>query len=395
MFLLKKNILIVCIFLFICELVCAQYPIIIDIEEALLQKGSSEVVFEEARFIPLETTAESLIDNPDDQYYLTPQHIISVDHFFGNVYIFDRQTGEFIKQVSRRGQGPEEYFFTVGKYGLDEKRGVLLFDKVKEWRGYDINSGKFEKTIKNPLHDGPIKGNFSKVSAPWHLEDDEYVSYVNNISGNDTLKLIIYNSNGNILKLYTNSQIFDKIERGSTYQPGIFYNYDNKTFFIEKGYGDTVYHVNKYRLTPHIIFKRGDKKPEYKYREAPAKNINKIFINDVYETDEYVFFNYYTYAKGGQRLPIKRHTGYYDKNVRKTYLHHKNRVTSGYDINGVLFYPIHINSKGEAIGVLKLEQINEDKSKEILTKNKELKDIINVRQEDDNPIVIVAKIKRK
>ena len=54
-------------------------------------------------YIPLETTDECLL-RPHAGFYLTDKYIIAVDAIYG-AYLFNRENGKFIHQITKRGQG--------------------------------------------------------------------------------------------------------------------------------------------------------------------------------------------------------------------------------------------------------------------------------------------------
>ncbi|MDR3093975.1 MAG: hypothetical protein LBU62_04955, partial [Bacteroidales bacterium] len=180
---------------------------------------------------------------------------------------------------------------------------------------------------------------------------------------------------------------------------GIFYAYNGVTYFKEMNYNDTVFSINEKAMSPHFVFKLGNKQPSYYHQRNDDYNKGKYFINFVYESKSFILFNFSysteTVEVLGSRVLKKGsiHTGYYDKKKKQVFISSTPdlKKTGGYNINGipVSFYPVLINKNKEMIAQIDPAELIEYKDK-IGSKYKEV--FKNV-QEDDNPIVIIAKLK--
>ena len=370
----------------------------IDLTRAAFEGINAEKIFKEIEIIPLETHKDALL-TARTSYYLTDKYIIAV-RFLQGAYLFDRKTGAFIREVSSFGQGPNEYTgWIIPKYGFDEKNNVLFADNgsyyKKPWKGFNIETGKVE------LVDRPLRKDDNEIIsayAPWLIKDNVYVSFCNNITGKDKIRLVVYDKKGNIIQKYPYYFTYDKKGRSHPNNNGIFYNYNGSTYFKEWNYCDTVFRVTEKNITPHIVFTLGDKQPSYYHQDNANYNKGKYFINFVYESNSFVLFNFFCYS---ETISINNfqsgnnestYTGYYDKKNKRTYISSvPNLKGPGYTISNipVNFYPSSINKNKEMIASISPEELIKYKGKI----NAPYKQLLQHVQEDDNPIVIIAKLK--
>ena len=378
----------------------AQNITYIDLTHAKFEEVSSNRIFDEIEYIPLETHKDGLL-NMRSTYYLTDKYIIGVN-FLKGTYLFNRKTGAFIREVSSIGQGPNEYNgFIYNRSGFDENNNIIFSsDNVrgKSWKGINVETNKVELNIKLSLQ----KNDDEKytATAPWLIKDDIYISFCNNHTGNDKVRLIVFDKNGNIIKKYPN--YLEYINSNAFALPGnngIFYRFNKRTFFKEWSYNDTIFCVDENNMSPHIIFKSGNKQPSYYHQMNADYNKEKYLINFVHESNSFVLFSF-AYDTETNKSPYGEivskssvHTGYYDKKSKQVFISSTpDYKKSGYTINGmpVRFYPISINGNNEMVAIINPEE---------LVKNKELIDskyqhLFRNIQEDDNPILIIAKLKK-
>jgi len=381
-----KALLLSIISFLVCFMLNAQDIMFIDITKAKYGEIPADRIFSEIKYVPLETHKDGLFYagiNPS--YYLTEKYIIATD-VKCQAYLFDRETGAFIREISSRGQGPNEYIGGfVRVYGYDEKNKIL-FERGNSisWKCFNIETNKVEYTIKKPVPEN--NDVFYTDACPWLIKDSIYVSFVNNKTGKDKVKLIVYDREGSIIKKYPNYLEYKRTEFNfTTSNPGIFYYFNKQTYFKEWSFNDTVFRVNDKDITSHIIFKLGNKQPSYYNRQDPPNyNKGKYFITFVYESNSFVLFNF-SHTSG-------MHTGYYDKKNKQVYISTTNDLKkSGYLAVGlpVNFCPIFVNSNNEMIAHINPEELVKNKDK-IDSKYKHL---FQNLQEEDNPIVIIAKLK--
>ena len=377
----------------------AQNLTIIDITQAKLGEIPAETIFEKIEFVPLETHKDGLLNMKEATFYLSEKYIIGMN-FLGGAYLFDRVTGKFIREISSFGPGPDEYTNPLyNYYGFDEENNNLFAGGTytKYWECINIETNKMESRINKPLSEN--NNDFWGAYSPWFLKDNTYISFVNNRTGKDKIKLVVFDKEGNIMNRYPNSLEYNR--DGMSLYPyfyGIFYYYNNHTYFKEFNYNDTVFYVDESKITPHIIFQLGNKQPLYQHQNDANYNKEKYLINFVYETGLFVLFNftYFTetiHASGntfGKNSTV--HTGYFDKKSRQVYISSTPDLKkSGYTVNGVPagFYPMSMNRNKEIIAKIDPAELIQNKEKIAPP----FKDLFQNLLEDDNPIVVIAKLK--
>ena len=389
----------------------AQNMICIDLTQAKFGQISANSIFEEIKYVPLETHKGGLLDIKIASYYLTDKYIIAMN-FCGGAYLFDRETGKFIREVSSFGPGPDEYKGPLyNHYGFDEKNKILFATDAgpysRLWKCINIETNKVESTINKPLGENNNVG-FDKeapwllsVQAPWLLKDNFYISFCNNRSGKDKIRLVIFDKEGTVIKEYPNYLEYKDANRNRIpASNGIFYYYNENTYFKEMNYNDTVFRVDENRMSPHIIFNLGNKQPSYYHQQDVEFNKGKYLINLVSESNSFIIFNFSYFTEtvrisGLGITDVKNntlHSGYYDKKSKQTYISSTpDFKQSGYSAIGipVSFHPVSINKNKEMITCIDPEELMKHRDR-IDVKYRHLFQNI---QADDNPIVIIAKLK--
>ena len=376
----------------------AQNIVNIDLTRAKFEETNVDKIFKDIKIIPLETHTDALLKK-NCTYYLTDKYIIAVQ-FLQGAYLFDRKTGTFIREISSVGQGPNEYTgYIYHKYGFDERNKMLFANigsnSAKLWQCINVESNKRETNLNKPLPKS--EKDFFLAYAPWLIRNNIYVSFCNNGTGKDKTRLVVYNREGTILKKYPNYLEYQKEEKNSyPANNGIFYYYNNSTYFKEWCYNDTVFRVDEKSMIPRIIFKSGTKKPSYYPQEDLDYNRGKYLIDFVYESNRYVLFSFFYFSKVlDDRMKTVNYSiypGYYDKSNKQAYISSTSDFKRpGFIISGipVRFYPISINSKKEMIAQIDPEEIIKYRDQ----LNPKYKSLFKDIQEDDNPIVIIAKLK--
>lgn len=80
----------------------AQNVTSVDLTKSKFKETNAEEIFKDVKIISLETHKDGLIEK-HCTYYLTDKYIIAVG-FLQRAYMFDRETGAFIREVSSLGQ---------------------------------------------------------------------------------------------------------------------------------------------------------------------------------------------------------------------------------------------------------------------------------------------------
>ena len=383
----------------------AQNIINIDLTRAKFVEIPAERVFEDIKYVRLETHTDGLLNIKFVSFYLTEKYIIAVNDL-QRAYLFNRETGTFIRRVGSIGQGPNEYSGIICNGGFDETNNILFINETWSlWKSINIETNRIESILYKPLPENDID---TYINSPWFIKDNLYVSFCNNVTGKNKVRLIVYNKEGTIIKKYPNFLEYEKVIRLSyNVDNGRFYYYNGLTFFKEGAYNDTVFCVDENRMSPHIVFKLGNKQPSYFHQDIVGYNTGKYMIHFIYESDSFIIFNI-SYSKDTENIKVPdeiknyvsnkmvkniySHVCYYDKKTKQTFISSTSDLKkTGYTTTDipVCIYPNSINKRNEMIAKIDPEELIKYKDR-IDSKYKSLFQNI---QEDDNPIVVIAKLK--
>jgi len=260
---------------------------IIPIAEKISKSGEikcSQFV-NDFEYIQLETNEKCLIPDTFNAIILK-KHIL----IYGVRYcfVFDRQTGKFLYEISRYGGGPNEYQSSLIAFNYTNS---LIYSLG--WHNnslvFDLN-GKYQGEFPLP---SPIRGmeNPSFIWSYSYLGDSILVGYYPNILGIETKLLSTFNQKGEQINVFPNRNVFPK--RPLTMldvTDAQFYHVNNDTYFKERSV-DTVFKVNEESLKTHIIFKTDKFSVPYEYKWwtlEKRKNVNFIFVNNIIENSNWI-----------------------------------------------------------------------------------------------------------
>lgn len=377
-------------------------PIIIDITQ--MEEGEIPLsrLVSKIEYIPLELTKECPMPQVF-HLYVTPQYILAVGAP-KPIYMFDRKDGHFIKEISKQGNGPDEYLWADPTYSFDYSRQILYVDCIVKWKGIDVLQNKVVEEIVKPqfryekenLYQGAI-GN------PIPFKDKYYIGFTNNTTGQIKEKVLFFDKEGLVLKSFPNTHFFERISSDTPSNPAPFYEYRKELYFLPgDNLLDTVFCVKNDMLYPHIVFDLGNKDSQVEYNTKKLEgetyiyeeNSNKKKVLFVEETDRYIFFNLLT----GGPFSSQSSNGYYDKKTKRSYrtpFKSKHEIGLIDDINGLLNFNIKgLTTKKCLVGWIDANKLVEDNEmKRIKPLTEESKKIVQQTKFDDNPIVVIATLK--
>jgi hypothetical protein len=364
----------------------------INIIEATRRPVFLSEFFEDLEYIKLETNEKCLFDKRGASVYLTSKYVIITYFKTNSAYLFDRNTGKFIKQIGRRGQGPNEYISLVNAGAFDEKEQILYFDRLTEWIGFHIETDEIS-IVKKPriLNEKIYNRSISKVANFFKIDSDTYVGYANNFTGSDSIKLVFFNRNGDVQRTEPNHQTYQKAENDPSriklsVNCGQFYTLNNSLYFKEAAYNDTIFRITPDSLSTHLTFFTGNKQFQYRFRELKTFSIQDYYIVDLLaEKDAYVFFDYW-YKR-------EYYLGFFNKDTGETVICENKDGTSYFvnDFDNIFhFRSAGSNSVGEFYYLIAADYVTscfQDKK----PKSAKLQPLLNTK-EDDNPILVIATI---
>lgn len=391
---MMKNIL-VCLFLFVSFNAFSQSIPIIEMSPKDRTKGDLKLsgLVESIEYIPLETKDNCLVSVGYFQRFDISENYILI--WCGQtevVYLFKRN-GKFVCQVGQRGQGPAEYIHAGNLY-IDEAKGELIVVDRRKTLFFTLQ-GKHIKSISTPIHDD------------YHLEyfDNQFVTGLASgmLKDIDTCTYRIWDRNFKLVKegvkyvpvSPVGSWASGRIVFATFGVPMVSYRYKGRPHLRESALNDTLYMIdNKNNIVPKYIIDLGKHKvtPEMK---ADRDLWNKVLydgsvvgIVSILETESYL-------------LPYYDFNGfsYYNKQSKKLlYFDSKTGIPDDY-AGGIDFWPKkQINNLWcRFYNAPELQEAYE-KQKKITPKGdaktiQKVKSILKKLDSEDNPVLIIAKIK--
>lgn len=350
----------------------------IAIDKALAKKNKvavSDFIQGDIKYIQLESNKECQLGE-FIQMYTNDSLIIAIA--FRQIYLFDKNTGKFIREIGHVGRDPGSYRSTVYTFPYDETQNTFYARGLgtSYFNEYD-EKGNLNKKIKTP-------NNTQSLAV---LNDNTYVAYIGNYIGNEKTKLVIYNTDGTIIKEYPNFRTYEPTTRVAVWRSSYFYKFNTNLYFFEQ-FTDTIFQVTENELFPKYVLKLGEYAPPYEMQNSEKfVSENYYFTENIFEGQRYLFFiiNYKN----------QKYCGMHDKKNKDTEI---TVNTEGFknDIdNFIPFQYYSVNNNGELVGFQEAYKIVEwfnnypEKIENLPPYLKKLKNI----KETDNPVVMIAKLK--
>jgi hypothetical protein len=333
--------------------------------------------------------------------------------------LFDR-SGNFISRIGSKGRGPgENDAFTQVKI-FDDR--IFLPDGMTSKINIFNTKGEFLKTYNSP-------GSFRPATCHnWTvLTDTTYLGQIPDDADNGKYRIALINDKGEILKSFTITAYFDDHEAARGLRTiARFYKRNDKIFYKEL-LNDTIWQVNENSIEPKYVTNLGKNEFSYDYKTLSGMSFVEKFIETVrasiiFESNSYVTFTINLGRKynldidkavtgpGGQeRMGIHQIIGLYDKQNAEFFLvapgnvdHQieptgiKNDIDGG--INFMPRYAVNdtlIVSWFEAYE-LKMYVASEafkNSTPKFPEKKKELERLAASLDENDNPVLMLVKLK--
>ncbi len=198
-----------------------------------------------------------------------------------SLYRFSKN-GEFICQIGRNGRGPSEYIFIHDFLYNKSNNTIDVF---------------FPNDIKEFTLDGIWKKNttieYNEVASLGYT-NNQILGFITNAEGQNKYSFVLIDANGQITKKYKNKYKFN-ISTGAIYfrSECIFYQYDEILHCKELN-SDTIFSFDNGAFIPKYILKQGEAKYTTDLREKgiSAKLDKFIIQKKIFESENYLFYQY-------------------------------------------------------------------------------------------------------
>jgi hypothetical protein len=354
---------------------------IINIREAFENKKSINIndIATTFEYIELETKDECLTGTRL-AVYSNDQYLIAIDR--DKILLFDRKDGRFIREIGHKGNGPGEYLRTYNVMAFDEGMNIVYAGRNKKRYAYSLD-GQLKDTLSIP----------ELVSEIGNIDDNIFAAFKPDYQGGEKVRIVLFNHTDSLMKTFPNYLSSPKTSSIFVWNPNSwFYKLDKQLYFYQL-FNDTVFHVGTNSLTPKYVLNMGPYSPPYEMKTSPEFEPAKYFMmRTIQESSKYLFCSF--------NFNMKNYTAIFDKNKRTTVVNDYSPESGLGFINNINdFVPLEfssINEKDELIctmNALKIKQwfdLNPGKISQLPEYLKNLKDI----QETNNPVIIIAKLKK-
>ena len=359
--------------------------------DALSSPGSSITnlsdIATDIEYIPLETTSASIVGRIINikirNNYI---YVATVDK---KIFCFDK-SGKYLFNLDKAGKGPEEYLY-CSEFDVNGSNSILAVMGSKELILYNqLSSGfTFMKRIK--LIESPNIFNFV-------AQNDNILLQYSNTYGTNPFSKELINQNGETLQSWPNYmkfQLQEKISVFSRYE-NTCYNFKNFMYLKEVG-NDTIFKFDGNKLSPVLIIDTKNKgvTPEVRANvKYYADHMYEYFILQKFFGSENFFYYTAAYNKEYNIVVI------YDKVKKKTYSVPGKDFFKDDISGGVNFEPKYCYN-GTFYSWIDAITLKNYSTSEIFIKTKArnsgkyelLKNLAQQITENDNPILLAAKIR--
>ena len=349
----------------------------------------------------LETNKKCLVST-DMSTYCTNNYIVTIGYIAnsGVCYVFDRKSGNFIRQISTMGQGPNEYLEVISSF-WDSNNQQVCFWGSNQYLFFNLDGTLSHRT----------NGRFSPFIGKFIAFKNNYVGYVPNYNGNSTIRIAFNDKTGNYIDSIPNYRSFTRSPDilGVSANGAWLYIYDNNLYFKELSC-DTLFQIDESVFHPRYIFNSGGRMVPYELQDFPRRSYsstlsgikaldmfeNYVLILEILENKKHLYF---TVEYRNQLYPA-----IYNKLDDKLRImpsvtaptRQRGEIISFFgfenDLDGGLpFWPQQMISETEMMCVYAAEELLDLDASKIIDEN--LKNVLSRLAYDSNPVVAIVTLK--
>ncbi len=354
---------------------------------------ASDIDVVDIEYIPLETDTNSLISyikniksDENSLYIRTSDEILRYD-----------LNGTFISKIGKQGRGPQEYQILMD-YSIGADGNIYILSLFQEKIFIYTPNDDFVRTIPAPF-------------TTYYIEcfEDGILCYSLDLIGSMEKNIQALDYDGNILKEFSNKYLIsDRIEQQNSMPPppppnfGLTPLYRNEgNLFLKEFYSDTVFLFNQTDLIfePAVVLDRGGRLITLEAEISGSESRRAEYIEDT----KIIQFGDNVYAEFIDRADEYTRYGFYasfDKSRQYLMRIKEHGIINDIDGGPSLWMKTPLNSNTVLTWIDAFELIafvNSDEFKNSTPKypekKKELEQLANSLDENDNPVLMLVKLK--
>lgn len=409
-----------CLFLLGCTSAEKGKDSVVDVASAFSDQKPLKAsdYFANVRYIPLETTDESIIGKDAQMQFVGDNLLITTSQ--GQCLLFDKNTGKFLATVGHRGEDPEGY--SSANAWIDSQAGTIHVESFNNaWVTFD-SEGRFRERISLPLKT-TTGVSFTNPDA------DTYAGYCTGVLGDgDETENVLFFNKSTVLKRIplqdTGETSFDPSnigsinvfkggedgykqfgspnldgiidlqfkdpDRGFIQLMGVtrFWHVGSDLYF-KADYNDTIYQVKQQELIPLTVLDLGEYHWPYAERFNRLKD-HSFYITHILDNDDLMLFRFVRYLFNAEKRTA--YNAVWNKRSGEVRI---SPLANGIEDDLTRFFPLHplavSPSSGEYGGIIQAFDVVEwfDEKKEISPEIEHLKSV----GEEDNPVIVFFSMK--
>ena len=343
----------------------------------------TEIKSESISYITLETCHEALITQINRMEYQNSFFILSQ----AEIYRFD-DDGKFICRIGKRGKGPTEYLLANDFAICVENKLVLVLSFIERKIYLYSFNGDYIKTIDSP-----------KFTTNVRCIKGFIFCYNKNIEGVLLDKFHIIDFDGQIVKSFPNYYSFKPIENPIILENEVSFSNNRSELFIKELYSDTVFQLNGFEMIPKYILSLGKSRIPSDFKESIRDFNDFDEVTKKYVIDRKLFvsmnFVYFEFDFKSQRYI------YWGRENGNNLLSNGNSgIINNFD-GGVDIWINDLRSDNSIISWVNAYQLKahvasdafKNSTPKYPEKKRELERLANSLSENDNPVLMIVKLK--
>jgi hypothetical protein len=356
----------------------------------------SELGFKDIKYISLETTDSSLIQDTysplNFDRILASNDYIILKHF--STVLKFRNDGSFISKIGRQGRGPDE-FQVCHDVEVSSDGQIYLADGFKSKLFIYSKNGNLLRTVNFPL---------SRKYVEYMYFDNKFLCYNQNNLADIDNSFNVIDTSGNIIKSFPNKYPFKRHPSAFGFtQENLFYRFNNQIFKKEV-YCDTIFEFDKMSFKPHMVIQVGDKLVTPEIRSVTdGLDIVKKYIDPykLFEFGDYVYYEFQTEFILSKGSKVYSFIGS-KKDDFDTLIDTEQGLVNDLD-GGPNITPITTKDDNTIVAMIDAIELKayvvsdtfRNSNPKYPKKKEELEKLANSLKETDNPVIIMVSLKNE
>lgn len=305
---------------------------VIDLDALDVESNGISIseIFQLERVLPLETSERTFMTLEKVSRVISDSLLLIKTN--DRILLFNLNNGALESEIAKKGPAPEE-FYRSNKGMLVYSEIDLIFAMKKPFEMMSYGELEVLKSITIPDITDVTEGDvFSKGFMVQYaiLADKSIVGYMANMSGDEKIKLVQFDSLGDVIKIYPNHLTYKKRPGFIRFDLSSFHFY-RKDLFFKEVHNDTLFRLYNEKLSPQYVFKSKNRSPIYDKQDFLSREDRDelYLIHDIFQDDAFIYFLY--------RFRGEESFGVYSKEDKWTKFIDQNN--QGVSLNGFILPP--------------------------------------------------------